>query len=93
MRAPVRKIADIEILRAFAILFVVIYHADTNLFHPGEWLDGMLSDYFGQTYGDDGLRYAMLIVGMVASVGILMFFMAARTIRADLSAARALTHT
>jgi hypothetical protein len=53
----------------------------------------MLSDYFGQTYGDDGLRYAMLIVGMVASVGVVMFFMAARTIRADLEAARALTHT
>jgi hypothetical protein len=28
----------------------------------------------------------------VASVGVVMFFMAARTIRADLEAARALTH-
>jgi peptidoglycan/LPS O-acetylase OafA/YrhL len=53
MRAPVRKIADIEILRAFAILFVVIYHADQNLFHPGQWLDGMLRDYFGGWVGVD----------------------------------------
>ena len=73
-----------------AILFFVLNLIGLGM---GPLTAGMLSDYFGQTYGDDGLRYAMLIVGMVASVGVVMFFMAARTIRADLEAARALTHT
>ncbi|MEO1916162.1 MAG: MFS transporter, partial [Myxococcales bacterium] len=73
-----------------AILFFVLNLIGLGM---GPLTAGVLSDYFSQTYGDDGLRYAMLIVGMVASVGILMFFMAARTIRADLEAARALTHT
>jgi predicted MFS family arabinose efflux permease len=73
-----------------AILFFVLNLIGLGM---GPLTAGILSDYFGQTYGDDGLRYAMLVVGMVASLGILMFFMAARTIRADLQSARALKHT
>jgi H+/gluconate symporter-like permease len=47
---------------------------------------GLLSDYFTAIYGDDGLRYAMIVVGMISSLGILFFVLAARRLPIDLAA-------
>ena len=51
---------------------------------------GLLSDFFTQTYGNDGLRYAMIIVGLIASIGVLMFILGARSLPRDLETARRL---
>ena len=47
---------------------------------------GLLSDLLTQTYGSDGLRYSMLMIGVIASTGILMFVLAARHLPRDLEA-------
>lgn len=67
---------------ASAILFFVLNLIGLGM---GPLTAGLLSDYFSKSYGDDGLRYSMIVVGMVASIGIAMFIMAGRTIRADLA--------
>ncbi len=67
---------------ASAILFFVLNLIGLGM---GPLTAGMLSDYFTPIYGDDGLRYAMIIVGMISSLGIVMFLMAARNIPRDLA--------
>ena len=67
---------------ASAILFFVLNLIGLGM---GPLTAGMLSDHFTPTYGDDGLRYAMLIVSMISGLGILMFVMAARNIPYDLA--------
>lgn len=64
-----------------AILFFVLNLIGLGM---GPLTAGLLSDHLSKTYGDDGLRYAMIVVGMIASLGIAMFLMAARSIREDL---------
>jgi len=70
-------------MRSFtsAILFFVLNFIGLGM---GPLTAGLLSDYFSKSYGDDGLRYAMIVVGLISTLGVLMFFMAARNIRADL---------
>ena len=46
---------------------------------------GLLSDSFTASHGDEGLRYAMLVVAAIASLGVLMFYLAARNLPADLA--------
>jgi predicted MFS family arabinose efflux permease len=70
-----------------AILFFVLNLIGLGM---GPLTAGLLSDFFTKTYGDDGLRYAMIIVGMIASIGVLMFILAARSLPRDLEAARRL---
>lgn len=71
-----------------AILFFVLNLIGLGM---GPLTAGVLSDYFSQTYGDDGLRYSMIVVGLISSVGIAMFLMAARSIRGDLERRQQLT--
>jgi MFS family permease len=66
-----------------AILFLVLNLIGLGL---GPLTAGVLSDYFTASYGDDGLRYAMLVVGLIGALGILMFVLGARSLRADLEA-------
>jgi len=66
-----------------AILFFVLNLIGLGM---GPLTAGLLSDYFTSIYGEDGLRYAMLVVGMISSIGILFFVLAARRIPADLAA-------
>lgn len=65
-----------------ALLFFVLNAIGLGL---GPLTAGILSDHFTEIYGDEGLRYAMLIVALIASVGILMFFLAAKNLPADLA--------
>ncbi len=64
-----------------SILFFVLNLIGLGM---GPLTAGYLSDIFSQTYGDDGLRYAMLVVGVIASSGVLMFYLAARNLPHDL---------
>jgi predicted MFS family arabinose efflux permease len=70
-----------------AILFFVLNLIGLGM---GPLTAGLLSDYFTQTYGDDGLRYAMIVVGLISSVGVLMFLLAARNLPRDLETAKRL---
>jgi predicted MFS family arabinose efflux permease len=70
-----------------AILFFVLNLIGLGM---GPLTAGLLSDYFSQTYGDDGLRYAMLVVGLIASIGVVMFLLAARNLPRDLETAKRL---
>lgn len=65
-----------------AILFFVLNLIGLGM---GPLTAGFLSDYFTPIYGDDGLRYAMLVVSAISSVGILMFFMAAKHLPRDMA--------
>ncbi|MEH6582551.1 MAG: MFS transporter [Halioglobus sp.] len=67
---------------ASAILFFVLNLIGLGL---GPLTAGLLSDYLTGIYGTDGLRYAMLIVGMVGLLGIVMFILAGKHLRADLA--------
>jgi MFS family permease len=64
-----------------AILFFVLNLIGLGM---GPLTAGVLSEYFSQSYGDDGLRYAMLVVAAIASIGVLMFWLAARRLPHDL---------
>jgi MFS family permease len=64
-----------------AILFFVLNLIGLGM---GPLTAGFLSDQFTKSYGDDGLRYAMLVVAAIASVGVLMFLLAARSLPQDL---------
>ena len=50
---------------------------------------GLISDYFHARYGDDSLRYAILSLVVITSMWApLHFYLASRTLREDLEAAR-----
>ena len=51
----------------------------------GPYLVGVMSDFLQPNYGQDGLRYALLSVSMLNIWGGFHYFLAARTIRADLA--------
>lgn len=65
-----------------AILFFVLNLIGLGM---GPLTAGLLSDYFTASYGDDGLRYAMIVVAMIASLGVVMFVLAARALPGDLA--------
>ena len=65
-----------------AILFFVLNLIGLGL---GPVVTGKLSDLLTLEYGDDGLRYAMLIVSAIASIGVIMFVLAARHLPAPLA--------
>ena len=64
-----------------AILFFVLNLIGLGL---GPLTAGFLSDQFTKSYGEDGLRYAMLVVAAIASIGVLMFWLAASSLPRDL---------
>jgi predicted MFS family arabinose efflux permease len=65
-----------------AVLFFVLNLIGLGM---GPLATGMLSDYFSKTHGDDGLRYAMLVVVLIGSTGVLFFILAARRLPHDLA--------
>ncbi|MCZ6828547.1 MAG: MFS transporter [Gammaproteobacteria bacterium] len=65
-----------------AILFFVLNLIGLGL---GPLTAGLLSDYFTGIYGTDGLRYALLVVGLLSSPAILLFYLAGRHLPADLA--------
>jgi predicted MFS family arabinose efflux permease len=70
-----------------AILFFVLNVIGLGL---GPLTTGLLSDFYAPHFGADSLRYAMLTVGVLGSPAVLLYFLAARHLPADLarSAAR-----
>lgn len=70
-----------------AVLFFVLNLIGLGL---GPLTAGLLSDYLTGIYGSDGLRYAMLIVGLLATPSVLLFYLAARRLPQDLAMSAAL---
>ena len=75
--------------RAMAAAFY-LFLANLIAMTCGPLIVGVVSDHFQAQYGDDALRYGILIPVVVTSVWAAMhFFLAARTLREDLAAANA----
>jgi predicted MFS family arabinose efflux permease len=73
---------------ASAVLFFVLNMIGLGL---GPLIVGVLSDAFQPVFGDDNLRYAMLITLMMGSVlGPLCFWLGARHLRADMASNQSL---
>lgn len=70
-----------------AVLFFILNMIGLGL---GPLTVGLLSDFYQASLGADSLRYAMLTVGIISSLGILFFMLAARHLEADVARARAL---
>lgn len=66
-----------------AILFFILNLIGLGCGPP---IAGLLSDRLGETYGTDGLRYALLIVAMISATGIGFLLLAARRLPTDLAA-------
>ncbi len=62
------KIIDIEILRAFAVGFVVLHHADGNLYPRGHLFGAGFHEYFG---GWVGVDLFFVISGFVIGRGLI----------------------
>ena len=68
-----------------AILFLIINIIGLGL---GPWTTGLLSDYLQGSQGADSLRYAMVyLLPAMMFWSACHFYLAARTLRADLAAA------
>jgi predicted MFS family arabinose efflux permease len=68
-----------------AILFLILNTIGLGL---GPWATGMLSDYLQPTLGMESLRYAMLyVLPAIMFWSACHFYLAARSLRADLAAA------
>jgi predicted MFS family arabinose efflux permease len=67
-----------------AILFFVLNMIGLGL---GPLLTGLLSDLLQPAYGDESLRYAMVITALIGSLGMLLFYLGARRLPQDLARA------
>jgi predicted MFS family arabinose efflux permease len=68
-----------------AILFFILNIIGLG---AGPWTIGVVSDYLSATHGSESLRYAMLyILPVVSFWSICHFYLASKTLRADLDAA------
>jgi predicted MFS family arabinose efflux permease len=65
-----------------AILFLVLNMIGLGL---GPLTVGVLSDFYAGYFGDNNLRYAMLTVALLSAPAIVLFFLAARHLPADLA--------
>jgi MFS family permease len=73
--------------RAMAAAFYLFF-ANLISMTLGPLIIGLLSDYFQAQYGHDALRYSLMFLVTLTSVwSALHFFLASRTLRADLAAA------
>jgi MFS family permease len=52
----------------------------------GPFVTGILSDALGPSYGNESLRYALVIIGLANIWAAFHYFAGARTLRADLTA-------
>ncbi len=71
---------------AAAVLLFVINIIGLAL---GPWATGALSDWLTPTYGDDSLRWALLVVSCLLAWSSLHFWLSSRTLRDDLAFVRA----
>ncbi|NQX88492.1 MAG: MFS transporter [Halioglobus sp.] len=68
-----------------AVLFFVLNMIGLGL---GPLTVGLLSDFYTNYFAKDGLRYAMLTVGLLGMPAMFFFFLAARNLPADLARSR-----
>jgi MFS family permease len=66
---------------AAAILIFVVNMIGLGL---GPLLVGMLNDHFAAQYGDEAIRYSLLIVGSLGGLASILFWEASRTLREEL---------
>ncbi|RLQ22980.1 MFS transporter [Seongchinamella sediminis] len=71
---------------ASAVLFFVLNLIGLGL---GPLTVGVLSDLYQGSLGTDSLRYAMLTVALISSLGVVFFMLGARKLEADVARARA----
>lgn len=71
--------------QASAILFLILNLIGMGL---GAQLAGILSDALAPTYGDESLRYALLIISVVSLWAAVHFIVGGRTLKADIERAR-----
>lgn len=71
--------------QASAVLFLILNLIGMGL---GPQLAGILSDVYNPVYGDESLRYALLTISVVWLWAAVHFFLAARTLKADIERAR-----
>lgn len=69
-----------------AVLFFILNLIGLGL---GPLTAGLLSDWLTGIYGVQGLRYAMLIIGLIGLAGIFLFYRAAKHLPADLARQKA----
>jgi peptidoglycan/LPS O-acetylase OafA/YrhL len=70
------RIADIEILRGFAVLFVVIFHAQGNLF---TWSTDGMSLFYTYFWGWFGVDLFFVISGFVIARGLVPRLLSSKT--------------
>lgn len=68
-----------------AILFFILNMIGLGL---GPLLTGVLSDLFQPAFGQEGLRYAMLVTALMGFAAMLMFYLGSRRLPADLARTR-----
>ena len=85
---PVLVVAIGEILMrmratASAILLFVVNMIGAGL---GPLAIGFLNDYvFGPIYGDEAIRYSILVIGLVGGLASILFWQASKSLNADLA--------
>jgi len=67
-----------------AVLFFVLNIIGLGL---GPFMTGLVSDLLQTAYGEQSLRYSMLITAQAKLLAVVMFFQAARYLPGDLAAA------
>ena len=72
-------------MRAMASAFIILFitFLGTGL---GPWAVGFLNDWFAPRYGDEAVRWSLLIMLWICLLGAMLFALAARTIRRDMPA-------
>jgi len=70
-------------MRAMASAFIILFitFLGTGL---GPWAVGILNDWLAPRYGDEAVRWSLLIMLWTCLLGSLLFSLAARTIRRDM---------
>ncbi len=66
-----------------AILFFILNLVGMGM---GPLSTGMISDSLKPEYGDNSLRYAMVIISCISALTLLLFYLASRHLNADLAA-------
>ena len=75
-------------MRAVASSFIIIFITFLGK-GLGPWAVGIVNDLLEPRYGDEAVRWSLLYILLSCSTGALLFGLAARTIEADMEAARA----
>lgn len=84
MHAMIQSLAGVHMrATASAILLFVVNMVGMGL---GPLVIGLLNDYvFGPVHGEQAIRYSLLVLGMLAGIGSLLFWQASRTLTHDLA--------